>query len=108
MRKFYLGSRPFNYICLHRTCDLLPPRSPPRSTPCAPIAYRAPMSPTRLIALSLLLASAAVSRAHADSSDEPVEEAIASRAPANEDSFTPGLTHASAVGRGIATATATL
>ena len=66
------------------------------------------MSVTRLIALSLLVSSSAASRAYADSSDEPVEEAIASRTPANEDSFTPGLTHASAAGRAIMTATATL
>ncbi|HEX7836985.1 MAG TPA: hypothetical protein VF469_05950 [Kofleriaceae bacterium] len=64
------------------------------------------MSRIRLAALSSLLLP--VSLAHAETTDETGEEPIAARAPANEDSFTPGLTHSAAVGRAIATATATL
>jgi len=64
------------------------------------------MSRFRLAVLSSLLLPASL--AYAETADEPAEEPTAARAPANEDSFTPGLTHASAVGRAIATATATL
>lgn len=65
------------------------------------------MSLLRLGVLSSLLLLPA-SLANAETTDEPPEESIAARAPANDDSFTPGLTHASAVGRAIATTTATL
>ena len=64
------------------------------------------MSRIRLAVLSLLLLPASL--AYAEVTDGPAEEPTAARAPANEDSFTPGLTHASAVSRAIATATATL
>jgi hypothetical protein len=64
------------------------------------------MSLLRLAMLSSLLLP--VSLAHAETTDEPAEESTTARAPANEDSFTPGLTHSAAVGRAIATTTATL
>ena len=64
------------------------------------------MSRFRLAVSSLLLLPASL--AYAETTDEPADESIAARAPANEDSFTPGLTHASAAGRAITTATATL
>ena len=68
--------------------------------------YRPSMSLTRLVVLSSLLLPASL--AYAETTDEPAEGSIAARAPANDDSFTPGLTHSAAAGRAIATATATL
>lgn len=64
------------------------------------------MSLTRAAVLSSLLLPASLVRA--DTADDTAQEPIAARAPANDDSFTPGLTHAAAAGRAIATATATL
>jgi hypothetical protein len=66
------------------------------------------MSPTRLTALSLALLSAPLSAAYADATDDAAETTVAARAPANDDSFTPGLTHASGPERAAAVATATL
>jgi len=58
------------------------------------IAYRAPMSLHSLLLSSiLLLASAPL--AHAETADEAAAAQVAAREPANGDSFTPGLTHAS-------------
>ncbi|HET9623235.1 MAG TPA: hypothetical protein VFP84_17800 [Kofleriaceae bacterium] len=65
------------------------------------------MSRTCWVAVSIVpmagvLAAGGVARAE---TDETGAEIIAARGPANEDSFTPGLTHAAAAGRGIITAT---
>ena len=76
-----------------------------------PIAYRAPMSVTRLAALSvvsapvLTLAFSSVSTplAHADDTDSASGTPIAARASADDDVFTPGLTHAAGHGRGAIT-----
>src|SRR4029078_7537640 len=66
-----------------------------RSTPRGPIAYRAPMSLHRLLLSSLLaLAPASVAYAGSDA-DDTAAARLAARGPANDDSFTPGLTHAS-------------
>lgn len=63
------------------------------------------MSVIRLSVLSLVISSAGWSVARAEHLDEPADETIAARASANDDSFTPALTHASLQGRGIVTAT---
>ncbi len=42
----------------------------------------------------------------AQTADDAAEETVAARAPANDDLFTPGLTHAATQGRGFATAVA--
>ncbi len=63
------------------------------------------MSLSRWVLPSLLPFASA---AHAETSDEPASETIAARAPANEDLFTPGLTHAAAAGLGSVAATARL
>jgi hypothetical protein len=70
------------------------------------------MLSTRLTALSLLLlapATAAYAETANQAADEATElQATAARAPANEDTFTPGLTHATGPVVGSVTATATL
>lgn len=53
------------------------------------------MSLLHRIALSSILLLAAVPLAHAETADEAAATEIAAREPANGDSFTPGLTHAS-------------
>src|ERR1043166_2757663 len=58
------------------------------------IAYRAPMSLHRLILSSIFLLAWAP-LAHAETADEAAAADVAAREPANGDSFTPGLTHAS-------------
>jgi len=60
------------------------------------------MSLTRLAVLSSLLLPA--SFAYAETTDETAPD-IAARAPANDDAFTPALTHSSWQGRGAVTAT---
>jgi hypothetical protein len=67
------------------------------------IAYRARMSVMRFSVFAFVLSSAWWSMAHAEHLDEPAEEPIVARAPANDDSFTPGLTHSSLQGRGVMT-----
>jgi len=57
----------------------------------------------RLAALSFLFFSAWPFPSWADHVDGPEEEAVAARAPAADDAFTPGLTRSSAQGRGITT-----
>ena len=67
------------------------------------------MSVARVSVLSFVISSALsgwCTMARAEHLDEPAEEAIAARAPANDDSFTPGLTHSSLQGRGIVTGVA--
>ncbi|HEU4734317.1 MAG TPA: hypothetical protein VFT22_40775 [Kofleriaceae bacterium] len=64
------------------------------------------MSVLRLSVLLFLISSMGGSVASAESIDEAVEPLVVARAPGNEDSFTPGLTHSAASGRGIATGTA--
>src|SRR5437016_1876391 len=59
------------------------------------------MSLSRCVLPPLLLFASA---AHAETSDEPASETIAARASANEDLFTPGLSHAAAAGLGSVTA----
>jgi hypothetical protein len=72
------------------------------------IAYRAPMSLHRLV-VSPLLVSAFVSLARADAADDnAVEKTVSARAAANDDSFTPGLTHATGPLQAGVTAAATL
>jgi hypothetical protein len=66
------------------------------------------MSQLRLAVLSLVLALAPVALAHADVADDTARAEVAARAPANEDSFTPGLTHASGPALAGVVATATL
>jgi len=65
------------------------------------------MSVTRLAALSLVLplplASVSISLAHADNDDTVNGAPIMARAPADDDVFTPGLTHAAGHGRGAFT-----
>jgi hypothetical protein len=63
------------------------------------------MSVMRLTTLSFVISAASWAVADAETLDEPAEEPIVAHAPANEDSFTPGLTHASSAGRAIVTAT---
>jgi hypothetical protein len=65
------------------------------------------MSLTRLAVLSLVL-SGPVSLAYADVADDTAEPTIAARAPANEDSFTPGLTHSVGPERAVGGITTTL
>src|ERR1044071_8063581 len=69
-----------------------------RSTPRGPITYRARMSLHRLL-LSSLLVLAPASLAYAGSEADDTPAAIAARGPANDYSFTPGLTHASGPAR---------
>jgi hypothetical protein len=64
------------------------------------------MSVTRYFVPLFVISSSWWSVARAEHLDEPAEEPIIARAPGNDDSFTPGLTHASAAGRGIATGVA--
>lgn len=72
-----------------------------RHSLCA-IAYRPRMLLHRLVLSSLLVSAPALG--YAETADETAAPAIAARAPANDDSFTPGLTHASGPPRaGIAT-----
>lgn len=61
------------------------------------------MSVMRLTILSCVLSAAWPSVSRAEHVDEPAEEPIAARAPADDDTFTPGLTHAAAHGRGFTT-----
>jgi hypothetical protein len=61
---------------------------------------------TRLAVVSSLLLPASL--AYAETTDDTGAESIAARAPANDDSFTPGLTHATGFGRASATSTFTL
>jgi hypothetical protein len=56
----------------------------------------------RLCAIS----AAGSSAAWAEGIDEPAEQPMAARAPAADDTFTPGLTHAAGHGRGFATGVA--
>src|SRR4051812_24639086 len=57
----------------------------------------------RWLVVPFMIASwPSVSRA--ETVDGPSEETIAARAPADDDVFTPGLTHAATQGRGFATA----
>jgi hypothetical protein len=63
------------------------------------------MSVMRLTALSFAICSAGSVVASAETLDEAVEEPIIAHASANDDAFTPGLTHASSAGRAIVTAT---
>lgn len=65
------------------------------------------MSLHRLVVLSPLVLSASL--AHAEVADDSaVEETASARAAANDDSFTPGLTHATGPARASMAATATL
>jgi len=77
-------------------------------TPGRAIAYRAPMSVSRLAIVSYVIASAWSSVLRAETLDEPAEPPIVARAPAQDDAFTPGLTHAAMAGRPIMTGTTTL
>lgn len=61
------------------------------------------MSVMRFSVLSFVISSAWWSVARAEHLDEPAEDPIAARAPGNDDSFMPGLTHSSLQGRGITT-----
>jgi hypothetical protein len=63
------------------------------------------MSMTRLAVLSLVLSSIWSSVSRADDSDAASGTPIAARASADDDVFTPGLTHAAAHGRGSAIGT---
>jgi hypothetical protein len=59
------------------------------------MAYRPGMVLPRLLVVSPLVLSASVSLAHAEAADDSaIEDAASAHAAANEDSFTPGLTHA--------------
>jgi len=64
------------------------------------------MSVTRMTALFVGVASGWSAASRAETIDGPTEEPIVARAPANDDAFTPGLTHSTAQGRGIAAAVA--
>jgi hypothetical protein len=64
------------------------------------------MSVTRFFVPLFVISSSWWSVARAEHLDEPAEEPIIARDPGNDDSFTPGLTHASGAGRGIATGVA--
>jgi hypothetical protein len=66
------------------------------------------MSLTRPAVLSLVLSSALVPLAHADTTDDAAEATVTAHAPANDDSFTPGLTHATGPQLASAVVTATL
>jgi hypothetical protein len=73
------------------------------------MAYRARMSLHRLLLASSLALSASASLARADAADDSaIEGAASARAAANDDSFTPGLTHATGPQLAGVTATATL
>jgi hypothetical protein len=73
------------------------------------IAYRERMSLHRLVVVGSLVLSASVSLAHADAADDSATaETVSARAAANDDSFTPGLTHATGPQLAGVTATATL
>src|SRR3954447_1725794 len=73
------------------------------------MAYRARMSLHRLLLVSSLALSASASLARADAADDSaIEGAASARAAANDDSFTPGLTHATGPQLAGVTATATL
>jgi hypothetical protein len=61
------------------------------------------MSVPRLAALSLVIPSLSLSVAYADDDDTASGTPIAARAPADDDVFTPGLTHAAGHGRGAVT-----
>jgi hypothetical protein len=61
------------------------------------------MSVMRLAALSFAMSSAWPLVSYAEHADELTEEPVAARDPANDDLFTPGLTHSAAQGRGVAT-----
>jgi hypothetical protein len=63
------------------------------------------MSVTRFSVLSLVVSAAWWTSAHAEHLDD-AEGTVAARAPANDDSFTPGLTHSSLQGRGVVTGVA--
>lgn len=66
------------------------------------------MSLRRLVVVSPLLVSASVSLARADAADDSAaEQVVSARAAANDDSFTPGLTHATGPLQAGVTATAT-
>jgi hypothetical protein len=67
-----------------------------------------PMSVMRLFVLPCVIAAAWPSVSRAEHTDEPAEEPIAARAPADDDAFTPGLTHSVAHGRGIMTGVVSL
>jgi hypothetical protein len=74
-----------------------------------PIAYRPHMSQIRVAVLFLVVASAPASLVHADvAADDTAGAEVTAHAPANEDSFTPGLTHASGPKLASVVATATL
>ena len=64
------------------------------------------MSVTRFSVLLVLVSSVWWSVARAEHLDDSADLPVAARAPANDDSFTPGLTHASSAGRAITTAVA--
>jgi hypothetical protein len=66
----------------------------------ATIAYRPRMLVTRLAVLSLALSSTWSSVSRADDDDAASGTPIAARPSADDDVFTPGLTHAAAHGRG--------
>ena len=66
----------------------------------------APMSVTRFSVFLVLVSTARWSVARAEHLDDSAEVPIAAHAPANDDSFTPGLTHAASAGRAITTAVA--
>jgi hypothetical protein len=66
------------------------------------ITYRSRMLVTRLAILSLVLSSTWSSVARGDDSDAASGTPIAARPSADDDVFTPGLTHAAAHGRGAA------
>lgn len=61
----------------------------------------------RLVVVSPLVLSASLARAEV-ADDSAVEETVSARAAANDDSFTPGLTHATGPARASMAATATL
>jgi hypothetical protein len=61
------------------------------------------MSVPRLVVLALVISSAGAPLASAEVVDDAPQEPIIARAPANDDVFTPGLTHAATQGRGFAT-----
>jgi hypothetical protein len=67
------------------------------------------MSLHRLVVVSPLVLSASASLAHADVADDSAgQDAVSARAAANEDSFTPALTHATGPLQAGVTATTTL
>jgi hypothetical protein len=83
--------------------------------PRATIAYRAPMSlhrlvvPSWLLAASLFLAApASLARADAASDDTASQSPVGARTAANEDGFTPALTHATGPVQAAVSATATI